>query len=153
MRKRDKTRPKVGLIHQKQQKQLTISSESPTCETEGWLLQIPMHNWTCVVKKSVKIHCEEKAMWSWLIWQNCCQENTVEETKQYQKVPLGQGTQRLDNISAILFTIIVSTHLRNDLHAFKINSSDILFHSSSIEVLSEPIFGWFHLFCFLKRPI
>ena len=29
----------------------------------------------------------------------------------------------------------------NDLHAFKINSSDILFHSSSI-VLSEPIFGW-----------
>ena len=25
---------------------------------------------------------------------------------------------------------------------FKLNSSDILFHSSSIAVLSEPIFGW-----------
>ena len=27
------------------------------------------------------------------------------------------------------------------VHASKINSSDILFHSSSIAVLSEPIFG------------
>ena len=43
---------------------------------------------------------------------------------------------------AIIFSIIVSTRLRNGFHAFKINSSDILFHSSSIAVLSEPIFGW-----------
>ena len=27
-------------------------------------------------------------------------------------------------------------------HAFKTNSSDILFHSSSIAVFSKPIFGW-----------
>ena len=27
-------------------------------------------------------------------------------------------------------------------HGFKVNSSDILFYSSSIAVLSEPIFGW-----------
>ena len=43
---------------------------------------------------------------------------------------------------ADIFSIIVSTGLPNDLHAFKINSSEILFHSSSIAVLSEPIFGW-----------
>ena len=41
------------------------------------------------------------------------------------------------------FLIIVSSHLRNDLHAFKMNLSEILFHSSSIALLlSEPIFGW-----------
>ena len=40
------------------------------------------------------------------------------------------------------FKIILSTILRNDLHVLKINSSDILFHSSSIAVLSEPIFQW-----------
>ena len=34
------------------------------------------------------------------------------------------------------FSIIVSTHLRNDLHALKIKSSDILFHSFS------SMFGW-----------
>ena len=38
-------------------------------------------------------------------------------------------------------SIIVSTYFRNDSHAFKTNSSDILFQSSSIPVLSEPIFG------------
>ena len=32
-------------------------------------------------------------------------------------------------------------HLQNDLNAFKINSSEILFYSSSITVLWEPIFG------------
>ena len=31
---------------------------------------------------------------------------------------------------------------RNDLFVFQINSSDILFHSFSQAVLSEPIFGW-----------
>ena len=40
-----------------------------------------------------------------------------------------------------LFSIIVSTRLRNGLHTFKINSSNILFRSSSIAVLSGPIFG------------
>ena len=40
------------------------------------------------------------------------------------------------------FSIIESTPLRNDLHAFKINYSAILFNTSSIAVLSEPIFGW-----------
>ena len=40
-----------------------------------------------------------------------------------------------------IFSMIVSTHLRNDVHAFKINSLDILFYSSSIAILSEPIFG------------
>ena len=49
-------------------------------------------------------------------------------------------TVNLLNMAAI-FSIIVSTCLRNDLHAFKIDSSDILFHSSSITVFSEPIFG------------
>ena len=38
------------------------------------------------------------------------------------------------------FTIILSTRLGNHLHALKINSSDILFHSSAMAVLSEPIF-------------
>ena len=41
-----------------------------------------------------------------------------------------------------MLTIIVSIHLWNDLHAFKINSIDILFHFSSIAVLIEPIFWW-----------
>ena len=45
-------------------------------------------------------------------------------------------------MATIFFSIIVSTHLWNELHAFKINSSDILFPSFSIAVLSESIFGW-----------
>ena len=40
------------------------------------------------------------------------------------------------------FSVIVSTRPRKDLAAFKINSSDILFHSSSIAILSEPILRW-----------
>ena len=39
------------------------------------------------------------------------------------------------------FSVIVSTPPRKALHAFKINSSNILFDSSSIAVLSESIFG------------
>ena len=35
------------------------------------------------------------------------------------------------------FPIIISTHLQNDLHFFKINSSDILFNSSLIEEEEE----------------
>ena len=54
--------------------------------------------------------------------------------------------------------IIVSTGFQTDLHAFKINSSDILIHSSSMAVLSEPIFGsevafvFFFFFFFSKTP-
>ena len=33
-------------------------------------------------------------------------------------------------------------YLQNDLHIYEIKSSDILFHSSSIAVLSKPLFGW-----------
>ena len=44
--------------------------------------------------------------------------------------------------TAAIFSVIVSTRLWYDLYAFKIISSDFLFHSSSIAVLSEPIFGW-----------
>ena len=39
------------------------------------------------------------------------------------------------------FSIMVSIYFRNDLLALKINSSDILFPSFSIAVLSKPIFG------------
>ena len=41
-----------------------------------------------------------------------------------------------------IFSFIVSNHLRNDLNTFKINSSDILVHSSSIAVLRELTVGW-----------
>ena len=41
---------------------------------------------------------------------------------------------------ATIFSIIVSPRLRKYFHEFKINSSDILFHSYLIAVLSEPIF-------------
>ena len=55
---------------------------------------------------------------------------------------------------AAIFLITTSTRLRNDLHAFKVNSSSILFHSSSLAVLSQLIFGWDVVFvCFLKRTI
>ena len=51
------------------------------------------------------------------------------------------------------FLIIKSTRLRNDLHAFKKNFPDILFHSSSITVLIEPILGWEVAFVlFSKTP-
>ena len=36
-------------------------------------------------KKCMNIHSEEKTLWSWIIWQNCCQETTVEEANQCQK--------------------------------------------------------------------
>ena len=51
-------------------------------------------------------------------------------------------TNKQINMAAIFFSIIVSRHFWNDLYAFRINSSDILFHSSSIALFSEPIFGW-----------
>ena len=41
--------------------------------------------------KCVKIHRKEKTLWSWLIGQNCSQETDVEEVRQWQKVPVGQG--------------------------------------------------------------
>ena len=41
---------------------------------------------------------------------------------------------------AIIILSIVSTRLQNYLHAFKVTSSDILFPSSLISVLNEPIF-------------
>ena len=54
---------------------------------------------------------------------------------------------------AAIFLIIVSAYLRNDLHALKINSSDILFHSFSIEVLSKPLFGWEVAFVFFSKTL
>ena len=55
---------------------------------------------------------------------------------------------------AVFFKIIiVSTQLQKDLHASKINSSNILFHSSSPAVLNEPIFAWEVVFVlFSKTP-
>ena len=44
-------------------------------------------------------------------------------------------------MATIFFSIIVSTRFRKDLQAFQINSSDILFRSSSKAVLSELISG------------
>ena len=45
--------------------------------------------------------------------------------------------------------IIVSTRLRNDLHVFIINYSDIIFHPSSTANILD---GKLHLLYFLKRP-
>ena len=47
----------------------------------------------------------------------------------------------------------VCWRLLRNLHAFKINSSDILFHSLSIAVLSKPMFEWEVAFVlFSKMP-
>ena len=56
-------------------------------------------------------------------------------------------------MATTFFSIIVLTHLRNDSLAFKINSSDILFHSSSIAVLSEPIFRWEVAFVLFSKTL
>ena len=48
------------------------------------------------MKKCVSIQCKEMTK-KLPIWQNHCQETTIEEAKQCQKVPVGQGAQRLDN--------------------------------------------------------
>ena len=51
------------------------------------------------------------------------------------------------------FSIIVSSRHRKDFYAFKVNISDILFYSSSVTVLSEPILGWIVAFVlFSKKP-
>ena len=47
----------------------------------------------------------------------------------------------------------MSTCLWNNLHAFKTNSSDILFYSSSIAVLSKPIFGWQVAFVLFSKTL
>ena len=47
------------------------------------------------------------------------------------------------------FKGIVSKCLQNELDAFKVN---ILFYSSSISVLSKPIFRWEIVFLFSKTP-
>ena len=43
---------------------------------------------------------------------------------------------------AVIFLISVSTRFRNYFQALKINSSDILFNSFSIAIISESIFEW-----------
>ena len=70
----------------------TISSESPSCLTESWLLQTPLQKCTNVVKKYVNIHAEVKTLWSWLIWQNCCQKHFWGH-KTTSKTSVGQGAQ------------------------------------------------------------
>ena len=45
-------------------------------------------------------------------------------------------------MAAVFFPMILSTRFQKILHALKINSSDILFHFSLIEVFIEPIFRW-----------
>ena len=57
--------------------------QSSVCMTEGWLLHTTER--------------EKKTLWSCPIWQNCCQETTVEEVKQCQKAPVGKSAPRLDN--------------------------------------------------------
>ena len=52
-------------------------------------------------------------------------------------------------MSPYFFFQLFYQHNRNVFYVFKINYSYILFHSSSIVFLSEPIFGWevaFNLF-------
>ena len=74
-----------------------ISSELPADMTEDWLLQTSLHNWTSVMwKMCVNIYFEEKTLWSWHIWQNCCQKTTAEETKLCQKALAHKDTHRLD---------------------------------------------------------
>ena len=54
-------------------------------------------------------------------------------------------------MATIFFSIIVLTHLRNACLQNKF--IDILFHSFSIAVLSEPMFGWEVAFVlFFKTP-
>ena len=43
---------------------------------------------------------------------------------------------------AAIFKSFDAICFRNDLHVFKINSEDILYHFSSIAVLNETVFGW-----------
>ena len=43
---------------------------------------------------------------------------------------------------AVIFFILVSKYIWNDLHTYKINTLDILVYSSSKAVLGEPIVGW-----------
>ena len=38
-------------------------------------------------------------LWSWPIWQNCCQETTVKEAKQWQNAPVSLSAQRQDNVA------------------------------------------------------
>ena len=46
------------------------------CVTEGWLLHTSLYNLINVMKKCFNIH-SQKTLWSWPIWQSCCQETTV----------------------------------------------------------------------------
>ena len=56
-------------------------------------------------------------------------------------------------MATIFFQLFYQHALEMTCIAFKINSSDILFHSSSIAVLSEQIFGWEVAFVlFSKMP-
>ena len=54
---------------------------------------------------------------------------------------------------AAIFSIIESTCLRNDLYPFKINSSNILFHYSTVAVISGPIFWWEAVFVLLMSGL
>ena len=55
--------------------------------------------------------------------------------------------------TVVFFSIILSTRFLIDSHAFKIDSSYILFHSPSIAVLSESIFGWEVDFVLLSQTL
>ena len=68
---------------------------------------------------------------------------TLDYSRQLNFTKLVTNTLRLlISIWPFFFSINQSTRFQDDLHTFKMNSSDISIHSSSIAVLREPTFGW-----------
>ena len=74
----------------------------------------------------------------------------------FKNKPQNKNTDTKELVYSIwppFFSIIVSICLRNDVDVFKIESSDILFHFSSIAVLSEPILGSEVEFVFFAKTL
>ena len=94
IRKWDKSRPKLGLVDQKQQEQGTFSSVISLCDKADCSITAQLNQ---CHEKIVSTFTVKRRLQSLPISHNYYQESTVEEAKQCQKVPIGQGPKRQDN--------------------------------------------------------
>ena len=82
IRKQDKTRPKVGLVDRKLQKQGNFH-QSLACLTEGWLLQTPLHNWTNAVSAStVRRRLNEAGLYGKIVVNKVRIKDKVEQSRE-----------------------------------------------------------------------
>ena len=139
IRKQDKTRPKVRLVDQKQQEQRKISSESPACMTEGWLLQTSPHNWTNVMKKM----CQHERRWG----DNWYASSATERKECGESISFVEGGQPSFFVENIPFSssTIFSSSIRPKLVSCHASPRHLFSIPPSNKYCTKPFLRWVRL--------